>query len=74
MKVRFEFKIEDSWVGMYWKRSTAEVAEVADDKRTAVLISRPKFDLWICIVPWFPLHFTSWGTETRSQPMRYVGD
>ncbi len=35
---RIEFKLQDLWVGVFWKNTTYQ------------------FDVWICLVPCFPLH------------------
>lgn len=50
MKARFEFKLEDFWVGVYWKKSTFV------DGSTVCVYKR--LDIWLCILPCFPLHIT----------------
>jgi hypothetical protein len=72
--MRFEFKIQDSWVGVFWKRSLDEEVEVADTQREAVLVTAPRLDVWLCLVPWFPLHIVFRGCESRSEAMSYIAD
>lgn len=45
--MRFEFKLEDFWIGAFWRRE--------DDRKC------PFIDLWICLVPCVPLHITLIG-------------
>lgn len=47
--MKFEFKIEDSWVGVFWKHGYADL----DNKKEKLWT-----DIWICFLPWFPLHIT----------------
>lgn len=42
---RFEWKPEDMWIGLFWKKST--------------FLDLAVWHLWICFVPCFPLHI-SW--------------
>lgn len=44
MKVRVEFKLEDMWVGVFWRKW---------EFGRAIGI-----DIWICLVPCFPIHIT----------------
>lgn len=39
---QFEVKLEDLWVGAFWKRCGN------------------CWDLWICLIPCFPLHVSWW--------------
>ena len=41
LNIDVEFKLQDFWVGAYWKRGIH------------------KFDIWICIIPCFPIHIES---------------
>ena len=43
-KLRIEFKIEDCWIGAFWKSNTSWIGY--------------KYDLWVCIIPCFPIHYT----------------
>lgn len=45
MTVNLEFKLEDLWVGVFWRRSGGWDYV-------------PKLHVWVCLVPCFPLHFT----------------
>jgi len=74
ISARFEFKIEDSWIGVFWKRSIDESVEVNDSETEAVIVSTPRLDVWVCFVPWFPLHVVWVGKETSSEAMRYITD
>lgn len=49
--LRLEFKLQDCWIGAYWKSSSYfdECAGQIND-----------FDLWVCVLPCFPIHFTAW--------------
>jgi len=40
---KFEFKIQDGWIGYYWQ---IEKCNSTHDQ----------FDLWICLIPFIPLH------------------
>lgn len=42
LRMRLEFKLQDLWIGLFWKRKY-----YFDVMRT---------DYWICVVPCFPLH------------------
>lgn len=45
-----EFKLADFWVGAYW----AKDGRVRD------------FDLWICLIPCFPIHFAIIANDKRN--------
>jgi hypothetical protein len=44
MRVRLEFKPEDLWIGVFWRRGRDWYV--------------PKLHVWVCLIPCFPLHFT----------------
>ena len=46
MMVRFEFKPQDLWVGAFWKSRA-----YAGGRST---------DVWLCLLPMFPLHVSWW--------------
>ena len=49
LSARFEWKIEDLWVGVFWRHTAAQFDEG----------SFPLFtDVWVCLVPCLPLHIT----------------
>lgn len=50
LRVRLEWKPQDLWIGVYWKRS--------DEQSRAILL----YDVWICILPMLPIHLT-WHRE-----------
>jgi hypothetical protein len=51
MDIKLEFKLEDAWVGVFWKHS-CRMNEFCGRK----IIK--KTDVWICLVPCLPLHIT----------------
>jgi len=42
IRARFEFKLEDFWFGVFWKRNGYN----------------PTIDIWVCLLPCLPLHIT----------------
>lgn len=50
-RVRFEFKTQDCWFGVFWKRGGYQ--------QTFGEWIEPALDIWICIVPMFPLHIAT---------------
>lgn len=48
MKVRLEFKLPDMWVGAFWRV----------ERRNVPIGAEKTVDLWVCLVPMFPIHFT----------------
>ena len=53
MKVRLEFKRQDLWIGMYWRKTKVNLP----------LHQLLRWDFWICVVPCFPLHI--WFRDAR---------
>lgn len=51
MKIRLEFKIEDMWVGLFWRRKRWH----GDPQSGGPCIQT---DVWICLVPCLPIHIT----------------
>lgn len=49
-QIRFEFKVEDFWIGAFWNRSESYNSTI--DRIVKIL------DVWICVIPCFPLHLT----------------
>ena len=47
-----EFKLEDFWVGVFWRRDSGYGALDGYGSR----IAYKQFDIWICLIPCFPLH------------------
>lgn len=58
--LQFEFKVQDCWIGVFWRRVTSSWVSPPMDSRVEIT-SRPRLDVWICIVPCIPLHFTVLG-------------
>jgi hypothetical protein len=53
--IRVEFVLRDFWVGAYWKR--------------VLIVSGPvwRFDLYVCLIPCFPIHFRSQWPAARKE-------
>ena len=53
LKMRLEFKLQDMWLGVFWKTTVKEYSwngvEQIDSKIT---------DIWVCLIPCVPLHIT----------------
>jgi len=45
--IKLEFKIEDLWVGVYWKYHYCKTDD--GDKKFMT-------DIWICLIPCLPIH------------------
>lgn len=54
MTARFEFKKEDCWIGVSWKRSTY----IQHPNHGAVDAFVSVLDVWIGLLPLVPLHLT----------------
>ncbi len=61
MKCRIEFKPQDCWVGVYWKRGSAWEKGV---ERFGI-----PWDVWICLLPMLPLHL-SWFGRNRGRKVK----
>lgn len=78
---RLEFEPRDLWIGVHWKyrplayeaggvklsasdRATYDQAAAGIGKASS--LPRPRFDLWLCLLPCVPLHVTWWGKEAKS--------
>lgn len=46
---KFEFKLQDFWIGIFWKTTMCKTDE--GEKPFAT-------NIWICLIPCFPLHLT----------------
>lgn len=46
MRAKFEFKLEDLWIGAYWERKWLATMPHTTER----------WDVWICFIPCFPLH------------------
>lgn len=60
MHIRIEFKLQDLWLGVFWKitRSRGELPDcwLYEDRR---------IDVWVCIVPTLPIHMTFWLPDRK---------
>lgn len=61
-KIRIEFKLEDLWVGAFWKSKWQMCLPVGDSPSRSEY-ERSSFDLWICLIPCVPIHL-SWVNPT----------
>jgi hypothetical protein len=48
VKVRLEWKPEDCWVGVFWRRG-----EWANNRKSK---TEWRTDVWICLLPMLPIH------------------
>lgn len=48
---RFELKLADMWIGLFWKTTMAQLPDGPTPFAT---------DVWICLLPCVPLHITYW--------------
>jgi hypothetical protein len=44
VKVRIEFKLQDMWVGVFWKRDVDFITDLRE------------LNIWICLIPCLPIH------------------
>ncbi len=44
MRIRLEFKKEDCWIGMFWRKQYSNIGTW--------------IDIWICLIPMIPIHIT----------------
>ncbi len=51
--VRLEFKVEDFWVGAFWRLET-----LSEPLLPRGIVRFRDFDLWVCVVPMVPIHVT----------------
>jgi len=61
MRIRIEFKLQDFWIGIFWK---TERDLYESNPRTHQSTDRITTDIWICLVPCFPIHITKTKFET----------
>lgn len=64
MSVRVEFKPEDCWIGIFWKRRTLSRACFT----TGSYAQRTDTHVWVCLLPCFPIHLTfngEWSNGKR---------
>lgn len=58
MKVEVEFKLQDFWIGVFWKMTERDSKElVYSQKHNGNIYVPEKFlDIWICLIPCLPIH------------------
>lgn len=64
-----EFKAEDCWVGVFWRRGPVRwprVSKMTSLRLPGSVLER-RIDLWICLLPMFPIHL--WWTERLHKPI-----
>lgn len=54
MKIRIEFKLQDMWIGVFWKKDYT-IEQYAHLPEGCKYVSR-NLDVWICLIPCFPIH------------------
>lgn len=61
-KVRLEFKIEDLWIGVFW-RSRFSLGPMRNREGIhGCEMERSSYDLWICVLPCLPIH-VNWTAD-----------
>ena len=57
---RFEYKLQDMWVGIFWRGWYKAYLLDEDKPRPAGYIGDPYnfLHVWICVIPCLPLHIT----------------
>lgn len=53
-QVSLEFKLEDCWIGAYWRSGTVEV--IRHGERTRECGTARRVEAWLCLVPCLPIH------------------
>lgn len=71
IRARFEFKLADLWIGLFWKRSYDERMQEGDGVVTFVAARR--LDLWICLFPCLPLHLVWTGPDEKGDTVPFLG-
>jgi hypothetical protein len=54
---RLEFKLEDCWVGVFWRTTEAhDNAKRVFWRTTETHDNAKRVDVWVCLLPMLPLH------------------
>lgn len=53
-RAALEWKLEDCWVGAFWKRSELALTRAGRDGG----LGGGVIDIWICLIPCLPIHLT----------------
>lgn len=68
LRLKLEFEPRDFWIGAFWKREPVREAVPINGHLGLVYLNHGdpvvKTDVWICLVPFLPLHF-SWTEDHR---------
>ena len=51
-KICFEYRLQDLWIGIYWKKSYSKFASQFEEESKLKL----RYDIWICLLPCLPIH------------------
>lgn len=56
--ISFEWKLEDLWVGVFWRKSQEQVGHAfAGGSRSALIpVIAHNLDVWVCLLPCLPIH------------------
>ena len=70
IKARFEFKVQDLWIGVFWRRQQTQ--RICDEDQGDNAIWRPRIaerlDVWLCLLPCIPFHIVAlWGERLLSE-------
>jgi hypothetical protein len=63
--VRLEWKPQDCWIGVFWKRSEAGREPLTRGRIVSSVRVVMQTDVWVCLLPMLPLHIQWWSVETR---------
>ena len=53
-----EFKLQDCWIGVFWKRDSYETYHRRGIDNPALPAIGYSFDLWVCLIPMLPIHYS----------------
>jgi hypothetical protein len=58
LQIRLEFKLQDLWIGVFWKRVRLLPCKLQDviKNRIDPATLPVQYDMWICLVPALPIH------------------
>jgi len=69
-RARVEFKLQDFWIGVFWKRSESKWIREEDQNENAIWRSRKsdRIDAWICLMPCIPIHVVAvWNNRLLTE-------
>lgn len=55
LKIKVEYKLQDMWIGLFWK---TEYCKTDGGDKPFVT------DIWICLIPCFPIHIAKFHKLT----------